>query len=69
MLADLIDYRIDTRNIARIGSKDHQRLARHHLCPGDALQKYPPKDDEYFDNVKFRVRERGEAGIDENGYG
>jgi type I restriction enzyme S subunit len=37
MPADLVGYRVDDANIARIGQKDHERLSRHHLKPGDIV--------------------------------
>lgn len=37
MPADLIDFRVSDKEIARIGAEDHKRLSRHQLRPGDIV--------------------------------
>ncbi|MFZ4655923.1 MAG: restriction endonuclease subunit S [Caldilineaceae bacterium] len=37
MPADLIDFRVSDKEIARISTEDHKRLSRHQLRPGDIV--------------------------------
>lgn len=37
MPADIIDFRVSDKEIARIGAEDHKRLSRHQLRPGDIV--------------------------------
>lgn len=37
MPADIIDFRVSDKDIARISAEDHQRLSRHQLRPGDIV--------------------------------